>query len=99
MAIAVGGFAKTIFDQIELLYLDHVGPIAAIIVQEALETWAADLKSQNLKPSLRNISGYLTLLAKEISDESDQKKFITSVFEIQALSHYKQLYKGISDEN
>lgn len=94
MVTSVGGFAKTIFDQIELLYIDVLGPIAGIIAQEALDDWSADLKLKGLKPSLRHISGYIDMLVLEINDDVDRENFINSVFEIKALILYKQLYKG-----
>lgn len=92
MTIGVGGSAKAIFDQIEILFVDHVGPIAAVLTQEAMAAWVKQLKEDNQKPSLRNISGYIKLLVNEISDPDDSAAFINSVYEIKALVHYKQLY-------
>jgi len=89
-----GGSTNKIFDLIEEKYLDFVGPIAVVITQEALEPWVVNLKSKGEKPSLRNISSYIALLAIEISDSADRIRFINSVYEIQALSHYKHLYTG-----
>ena len=59
-----GSLAETIFDQIEFLYVDQVGPIGSVLIQESLNTWMADLRSKNLKASLRHIPRYLEILAQ-----------------------------------
>lgn len=92
MAIAITGNAKAIFDRIEHLYIEQVGPIGTILVGEALDAWSLQLTESGQKPSLRNISGYLSILEKDISSLADKKYFINAVFEIKALEHYKEYH-------
>jgi hypothetical protein len=94
MVKGVTGSAGVIFEQIETLFMDQVGPIAPILAQEALNDWVAELSAAGQKPSLRNISSYIERLAKQVIDPSDRIVFIESVFEISALKPYKSLYKG-----
>lgn len=94
MKTTITGTAKKIFDQIEALYIEQVGPIAAVLVDEALETWIKEMGTLGRKPSLRNIPSYLAILEKDISNEKDRKVFINAVFDIKALEHYKQYYEG-----
>lgn len=94
MIKGVTGSAGVIFEQIETLFMDQVGPIAPILAQEALDNWVAALSAENQKPSLRNISGYIERLADQIVSPPDRIVFIESVFEISALTPYKSLYKG-----
>lgn len=94
MATTIVGNAKAIFDRIESLFIDQVGPIGAILAQEAIDLWSEQLAESDQKPSLRNISGYLSLLEKDIINPDDKKSFIEAVFEIKALEHYKENYIG-----
>ena len=94
MVKGVTGSAGVIFEQIEALFMDQVGPIASILAQEALDDWVAELSATKQKPSLRNISSYIERLAEQIINPSDRIVFIESVFEISALTPYESLYKG-----
>ena len=94
MVKGVTGSAEVIFQQIEFLFMDQVGPIASVLAQEALGEWLADLSSSKKKPSLRNISGYVELLANQIMDSGDRLVFIQSVYVIDALAPFKSHFKG-----
>lgn len=95
MTAYITGSAGVIFEKIELLFMDQVGPIASIIAQEELEKWLSDLSSNNQKPSLRNIPGYVERLADQILTPQDRTVFIESVFAINALLPFKSAYQGL----
>lgn len=93
-SIQLGEFAKVIFDQVEELFMDEVGPVAPILCEEALRSWVNELEQNQQRPSLRNIHLYINKLSSELGDLDKRTAFVNRVYSIEALAPHKKLYKG-----
>lgn len=87
-----GNSAKVIFQRIIALFTDELGPIGPVIAQEALDKWKVELEEANLRANLRHIGGFVKLLSKEIDNPDNRNTFVSKVYQIEALIHYKQYF-------
>ena len=81
--------AKYIFDHIQKSLTLELGPIADILCQEAIQEWSDELKNIKQRRTLRTIHRYVSKLANHINDEQCQQRFINSVYQLDALKHYR----------
>lgn len=89
MEIVHSEFSKMIFDHIDELFTNEIGPVAPILCQETLDEWVTELKQASMRVTLKSIPIYVNKLASQIDDRHNREKFINAVFEIDALKFYK----------
>ncbi|TVZ41099.1 hypothetical protein P886_0438 [Alteromonadaceae bacterium 2753L.S.0a.02] len=80
---------KDLLQTINDLFAEEVGPVAELLSEESLRFWIAKAKKANKKPSLRNIHVYLTHLSQAIEDPQDRQRFISKVYDLDALTVYR----------
>ena len=85
MTASAGEFARKIIESIDELFIDHVGPIAPILAEEAFSTWQAEIGGNLHYSSIKSISKYIDQLAAHIDNDSDRQAFLNDVYSIEAL--------------
>ena len=90
MDITTNDFLRSIMEQIDELFTDEVGPVAAILCDEEREQWEQDLIRRGQRPGLRNMPLYVRKLAQHIEDEENCQHFLDSVFQIEALGLFNK---------
>lgn len=89
MAIDKNGYAKELFEKIDDLFIDQVGPIGLILCEESTEEWYQELKSKGVKISLRHVPVYVGKLAAHIEEPVSKNIFINAVYELESMNPYK----------
>ena len=90
MDISQNEFLSGIFENIDDLFADEIGPVAPILCEEVITEWEADLLKRGQRPGLRNIPIYVQKLSRLIEDEHNREIFLDSVFKIDALSLFNK---------
>lgn len=90
MSTNTGEFTKKIIESINELFTDQVGPIAAILAEEAFDEWQAQLGGNLRISCLKNIKTYINLLAKHIDNAADQQAFFDAVYSNDMIKHYSE---------
>ncbi len=90
MDVQQNDFLRAIFLKIDDLFANEIGPVAPILCEEVKTEWINKLTEKGQRPGLRNMPLYVHRLSKLIEDESNQKIFLDSVFEIEALSLFNK---------
>jgi hypothetical protein len=83
-------FLKHMFTDIGELFAEEVGPVAHILCEEVKEEWEGNLLKKGQRPGLRNMPVYVHKLSLLIEDPQNRKKFLDSVFSIEALSLFNK---------
>jgi hypothetical protein len=83
-------FIKVIFEKIDDLFTEEVGPVALILSDEIKSDWVSELNKKGHRPGLRNMPVYVHKLSMLIDDEHNRQNFLDSVFEIEALSPFNK---------
>ncbi|GAB4194953.1 MAG: hypothetical protein Tsb002_27000 [Wenzhouxiangellaceae bacterium] len=92
MNTGAGEFAQKIIDHINELFTDQVGPIAAILTEEAYQDWQQHENANKRTTSLKSITGYIRRLANYIEVDNDRQAFLNAVYSIEAIQFYKDYY-------
>ena len=89
MEIVHSEFSKIIFDRIDELFANEIGPVAPILCEETIIEWVKEIKSSGQRVSLKTIPSYVEKLANQIDDPKNRQDFIDAVYEIEAIQFYK----------
>jgi hypothetical protein len=89
MGIKHSEFSKMIFESIDNLFAEEIGPVAPILCEESLNEWIRELKNSGQRVGLKTIPLYVNRLANQIEDPVNRNKFTDAVYEIEALKFFK----------
>ena len=89
MGIKHSEFSKIIFEHIDDLFANEVGPVAPILCEETLSEWVSEMKHSSQRVCLKTIPLYVEKLANHIDNKNDREIFVNAVFEIDAIKFYK----------
>jgi 16S rRNA C967 or C1407 C5-methylase (RsmB/RsmF family) len=78
-----------IIAQIDDLFAEEIGPVAAILCPEAKEAWTARVEKQGKRLGLRNIYVYVNHLASSLDNPKDKQRFTDAVYDIEMLRFLK----------
>ena len=90
MEIDQNQFLTGIFNTINELFANEIGPVANFLCDEVKAEWEDELQKRGLRPGLRNIPIYVNKLSRHIEDEENRQIFLDSAFQIDALALFKE---------
>jgi hypothetical protein len=90
MDIDHNDFLRGIYNSINELFAEEVGPVALILCDEVEKEWESSLLKKGQQPGLRNMPVYVHKLSLLIEDPQHRKKFLDSAFQIEALRLFEK---------
>ncbi len=90
MGIKHTEFSKMIFEHIDELFAEQIGPVAPMLCEEALEEWIKEVKSNDQRVGIKVIPLYINKLMAHIDNEAGRQQFKDAVYEIEVLKLYKK---------